>query len=277
VKDFRGRVAVVTGAASGIGLALCERFAAEGMRVVMADLPDAPLEAAAQKVRDAAATAQAGHTALGGDTVLVQPTDVARWSDVETLARLTRERFGGTHVVCNNAGVRTMGNLWDVTLEDWHWVVNVNLWGVIHGLKAFVPDMIARGEPGHIVNTASIVGLVGAADNGPYAASKSGVVGVSEALREELKLAGAPIGVTVLCPGRVPTNIRENSSRLRPSGTPVAARGSGRTDREVHPAEVAGMVVDAIRNDRFWLLTHPEFADKVEARTRELREAHRPR
>lgn len=273
MKDLRGRVAVVTGAASGIGFALCERFAAEGMKVVMADLPDAPLEAAARKVRESART-NAGKAVDAGD-VVVHATDVANWADVEALARVTRERFGGAHVVCNNAGVRTMGSIWDVTLDDWHWVMNVNLWGVIHGIKAFIPDMLARGEPGHIVNTASIVGLVGAADNGPYSASKSGVVGVSEALRDELKLAGAPIGVTVLCPGRVPTQIRENSSRRRPSGAPVPTRSSARNDREVQPAEVAAMVMEAIRDDRFWLLTHPEFGDKVEARTRELQESQR--
>lgn len=272
MKDLRGRVAVVTGAASGIGLALSERFAAEGMKVLMADLADAPLEASARKVRESSRTSRGD--AFDPSDVIVQATDVARWADVEALARVTRERFGGAHVVCNNAGVRTMGSIWDVTLEDWNWVMNVNLWGVIHGIKAFVPDMLAKGEPGHIVNTASIVGLVGAADNGPYSASKSGVVGVSEALREELKLAGAPIGVTVLCPGRVPTQIRENSSRRRPSGTPVATRSSGRNDRELQPSEVASMVLEAIRDERFWLLTHPEFADKVEARSRELRESN---
>ena len=243
------------------------------MRVVMADLADAPLESAAQKVR--AAVAPSANSAGNADSVHVQPTDVARWDDVERLARVTRERLGGAHVVCNNAGVRTMGSLWDVTLEDWQWVMNVNLWGVIHGIKAFVPHMLERGEPGHFVNTASTVGLVGAADNGPYSASKFGVVGVSEALREELIIAGAPIGVTVLCPGRVPTQIRENSSRRRPSGTPVASRTSARIDREVQPADVADMVLGAIRNDRFWLLTHPEFIDRVEARSHELREAHR--
>jgi NAD(P)-dependent dehydrogenase (short-subunit alcohol dehydrogenase family) len=266
LKEFRGRVAVVTGAASGIGFALCERFAAEGMHLVMADLPDSPLEPAAEKLR-------AAFSATGTE-VLTHATDVARWEDVAALAAATQARFGGAHIVCNNAGVRTMGSIWNVSLEDWHWVIGINLWGVIHGIKAFAPGMIARGEPGHFVNTASTVGLIGMPDNGPYAASKFGVVGVSESLREELRQAGAPIGVTVLCPNRVPTQIRQNSNRRRPSGEPVSTRQGSEASRAVQAPEVAAMVLDAIRNDRFWLLTHPEFAAELVSRAHSIVEAN---
>ena len=262
MKDFKGRVAVVTGAASGIGFALCERFAAEGMRVVMADLKDSPLQDSAAKLRTT------------GAEVLAQATDVGRWEDLQSLAAATKAKFGGAHVVCNNAGVRTMGPIWKVSMEDWHWVINVNLWGVIHGMKAFAPDMIARGEPGHFVNTASTAGLLAMADNGPYTASKFGVVGVSESLHEELRQAGAPIGVSVLCPGRVPTQLRQNSNRRRPSGEPVSTRQSSETARAVQPDEVAGMVFDAIQNNRFWVLTHPEFGKLVEKRFRGIVESN---
>jgi NAD(P)-dependent dehydrogenase (short-subunit alcohol dehydrogenase family) len=266
MREFRGRVAVVTGAAGGIGYALCERFAAEGMRVVMADLGDSPLEESAARLRAACAPA--------GAEVLAHPADVSRWDDMQALAAATKSRFGGAHVVCNNAGVRTMGSIWNVSLEDWHWVIGINLWGVIHGMKAFAPDMIARGEPGHFVNTASTAGLLAMADNGPYTASKFGVVGVSESLHAELRMAGAPIGVSVLCPGRVPTQLRQNSNRRRPSGEPVSTRQSSETARPVEPAQVAAMVFDAIRNDRFWVLTHPEFAALVERRCRGIVETN---
>jgi NAD(P)-dependent dehydrogenase (short-subunit alcohol dehydrogenase family) len=262
MKYFKGRVAVVTGAASGMGFALAQRFAAEGMHVVMADLKDSPLQESAAKVRAAAK----------GTDVLTLATDVGQWGEVQALAELTQSRLGGAHIVCNNAGVRTMGSIWDVSMEDWHWVMNVNLWGVIHGMKAFAPHMIKRGEPGHFVNTASTAGLMAMADNGPYTASKFGVVGVTEVLHEELRAAGAPIGVSVLCPGRVPTQIRQNSNRLRPSGEPVSSRQSAATARAVQPEEVAQMVLDAIRNDRFWVLTHPEFGALVEQRCRGILE-----
>ncbi len=262
MKEFRGRVAVVTGAASGIGLALCQRFAAEGMHVVMADLKDSALEESAAKVRSAVLGAQ----------ILTQPTDVRRWEDVQALAAATKAKFGGAHVVCNNAGVRTMGKIWNVSLEDWRWVIDIDLWGVIYGMKAFLPDMIARGEPGHIVNTASAAGLLAMSDNGPYTAAKFGVVGVSESLIMELREEGAPIGVSVLCPGRVPTNIRANSNKLRPSGEPVTSRPNNEGSRIVQTDEVAGMVFNAIRDDRFWVLTHPEMGVLVDKRARGILE-----
>ena len=262
MKEFKGRVAVVTGAASGIGLALCERFAAEGMHVVMADLKDSALEDSAAMVR----------SAVPGAQVMTHATDVRQWEDVAALAAATKAKFDGAHVVCNNAGVRTMGKIWNVSLEDWHWVIDINLWGVIHGMKAFLPDMIARGEPGHFVNTASAAGLLAMSDNGPYSASKFGVVGVSESLIMELREEGAPIGVSVLCPGRVPTNIRANSNMRRPSGEPVTSRPNNEGSRAVSPPEVAGMVCNAIRDDRFWILTHPELGALVEKRTRGILE-----
>lgn len=254
MRDLKGKVAVVTGAASGIGLAMCERFAAEGMKLVMADLGDSPLEETAARLRS------------GGTEVLAQPADVGKWDQMQALAAATKQRFGGAHVVCNNAGVRAMGTVWETSIEDWRWVVNTDLFGVVHGVKAFAPDMIARGEPGHFVNTSSIGGLLAmGSGNAPYTASKFAVVGLSEDLHHELKQAGAPIGVSVLCPGQIPSRLRENSSRLRPSGEPVASRSSG--PLTVSAEDVARLVVDAVRNDRFWILTHPkEYRPMIEQR-----------
>ena len=246
MKDVKGKVAVVTGAASGIGLAMCGRFAAQGMKLVMADLKDSPLEKEAARLQ-------------GSTEVLAHPTDVREWEQVLALAAATKQRFGGAHVVCNNAGVRSMDTIWDTPIEDWHWVINTDLFGVIHGIKAFVPDMIARGEPGHFVNTSSVSGLlVSTRGNAPYNAAKFGVVALSEVLHHELKQTGAPIGVSVLCPGVVLTNLRANSNRLRPSGAPVSSRATEPQMKPMQASAVADIVLDGILRDRFWLLTRPQ-------------------
>ncbi|HSM76404.1 MAG TPA: SDR family NAD(P)-dependent oxidoreductase, partial [Bryobacteraceae bacterium] len=196
MKEFRNRVAVVTGAASGIGRALAVRFAAEGMKVVLADVEEPALQAAAQELRDA------------GAAVLALRTDVSQEADVEALAVRTYEAFGGAHIVCNNAGVasRTVPS-WEQTSADWQWVLSVNLWGVIHGIRAFVPRMLSSGGEGHIVNTASLAGLTSSPGLAPYNASKHAVATISESLYFELLAVPSSIRVSVLCPGWVNARI----------------------------------------------------------------------
>ena len=257
MQELQGKVAVVTGAASGIGRGLADRFAAEGMRVVLADVEQPALEQAEREMRDA------------GAHVLAVRTDVSKAADVQALADRTMERFGKVHIVCNNAGVGGAAGAWDASLEDWQWVLGVNLWGVVHGVRTFVPLMIAGGEEGHIVNTASVAGLMPGAGGAGYTASKFAVVGYSEALYYELLATGnSRIGVSVLCPAAVATRIVD-SGRNRPAGpqeqpapgTPEAAMldmirqvlAAGQS-----PAEVAGKVLDAIVAGRFYILTHPE-------------------
>ena len=254
VKDLNGKVAVVTGAASGIGLALCERFAGEGMRVVMADVDADRLEAAAD--------------GIDGE-VLAVPTDVSTYASVEALERQAVDRFGSVHVLCNNAGVTLTGRTWKFSVEEWEWLLGVNLWGVIHGIKAFVPGMIERGERAHVVNTGSIAGLIAFPVISMYTASKFAVVGLSESLLHDLRAREAPIGVSVICPGAIDTALRENSSRLRPGaaqGVAVAADPEGAVRAE--PSVVVDGVVNAIRTGRFWILTHPAYAGLLEQRHR---------
>jgi NAD(P)-dependent dehydrogenase (short-subunit alcohol dehydrogenase family) len=254
MDELRGRVAVVTGAASGIGLALSERFAREGMRVVMSDVDPSRLDAASATIE--------------GEVTSVA-ADVSRLEDIERLAASTIERFGAVHVLCNNAGVTRPGRAWEFTHDQWEWVLGVNLWGVINGVNAFVPGMIERGEPCHVVNTASVSGLLAWPGLSLYAAGKYAVVGYSESLALDLRAAGAPIGVSVLCPGPTRTNFRTSSRALEP-----AAPGDPVPDVEVDvewqtAADVAGKVIDGIRGDRFWILTHPAYNEAIERRTRQ--------
>jgi NAD(P)-dependent dehydrogenase (short-subunit alcohol dehydrogenase family) len=249
---LRERVAVVTGAAGGIGYALCERFAAEGMHVVLADVSAAAVTTAAERL-----------AAESGAETLAVPTDVTRWEEVDELERRTLERFGAAHVLCNNAGVQMPGKAWEFTRAEWEWLLGVNLGGVVHGIASFLPGMIARGDPGHVVNTASIGGLLAHPRTAMYTASKYAVVGLSETLAHDLAAEGSPIGVSVLCPGGTVSMLRENSAALRPGGEdgrPVPLV----THRDRIPAvDVAAAVVDAIREDRFWILTHPVYNDLI--------------
>jgi NAD(P)-dependent dehydrogenase (short-subunit alcohol dehydrogenase family) len=254
MDELRDRVAVVTGAASGIGLALCERLAAEGMSVVMADVDPGRLEAAAER--------------LASGDVLAVPTDASRWDSVDALASRARERFGAVHVLCNNAGVTRPGPLWEAKLEEWDWLLAVNLSGVFYGVKAFVPAMIERGEPAHVVNTASIGGLLAYPELGAYAASKYGVVGLSESLLHDLRAAGAPVGVSVLCPGPVATEFRAHSRALHPDGPQGDVPGEYDDVVRISASDVAAQVVDAIRRDRFWVVTHPAYHEAIERRAR---------
>lgn len=257
MEELAGKVAVVTGAASGIGLALCEAFAAEGMRIVMADVDPAGLDAAAERLAEDS-----------GAEVLAVPTDVTSWDQMDALESRVVERYGAVHVLCNNAGVQLPGVAWEFTRTEWEWVLGVNLGGVVHGVRSFVPGMVARGEPAHVVNTASIGGLIAFPGLAPYTAAKFAVVGLSECLESDLRDRGAPIGVSVLCPGPTLSSLRENSAALRPEGeqcrtVPLV------TDLPRTPAgDVAAQVVDAIRENRFWVLTHPAYNETIRERTR---------
>src|SRR5215216_2897924 len=203
MRSFTGNVAVVTGAGSGIGQALAERFAAEGMKLVLADVEAEPLARVEREMR------------ANGAEVLAVRTDVSQAADVEALAERTLDAFGAVHVVCNNAGVALGKTSWDLTVADWEWVLGVNLWGVIHGIRTFVPIMLQQGTEGHVVNTASLAGLLSAPFMSVYDATKFAVVTISESLSLELALQGAQVKVSVLCPGFVNTNII-TSERNRP-------------------------------------------------------------
>jgi NAD(P)-dependent dehydrogenase (short-subunit alcohol dehydrogenase family) len=246
----RGQVAVVTGAASGIGLGIATAMAGRGLSVVLADVEDGALGAAAQAVE------------ARGVPALAVRTDVSDAAQVDELARRAQERFGRVDVVCNNAGVATHNKAtWEMDELDWQWVLGVNLWGVIHGIRSFVPGLVAQGH-GHVVNTASIVGLSYGPEIAPYTASKHAVVAISETMRGELATRAPAVGVTVLCPSYVPTRIgdaeRNRPSALTPDwGTAVHGRPRDRSGLEpVAPAAVGEMVADAVESGRFYLSTH---------------------
>jgi NAD(P)-dependent dehydrogenase (short-subunit alcohol dehydrogenase family) len=274
MRELRDKVAVVTGGASGIGRAMVDRFVADGMKVVVADVEPTALAATEREL------AGAGHA------VLAVPTDVSKPGDVETLAERTLARFGKVHVLCNNAGVSVGGPMWEHTLDDWRWVLGVNLWGVIYGVRTFVPIMLRQNEPAHVVNTASLAGLSSNPFLGVYNVTKHGVVTLSETLAQELALVGAPVKVSVLCPGFVQTKIAE-SNRNRP---PDLADGAARVrpdafEQMVRAAIAAGMpaadvgalVAAAIREERFYVLPHPELtATRVRARMTDILDGRTP-
>ncbi len=253
MHELEGRVAVVTGGASGIGLALARRFAAARMRVVLGDVEEPALKLAVDELVE------------GGADAIGVPTDVTDPEQVEELACVAEQRFGAINVACNNAGVAAGGLSWQTPLETWQWVIGVNLWGVIHGISAFVPRIIEQ-DAGHVVNTASVAGLVAAPFMGPYNASKHAVVAISETLHHELALMAPHVKVSVLCPAWVNTRIGE-SERNRPANLAVEQSGeasvmqsalSGFLANGLDPAAVAGRVHDAITTDRFWVLTHDD-------------------
>jgi NAD(P)-dependent dehydrogenase (short-subunit alcohol dehydrogenase family) len=252
-----GRVAVVTGGASGIGLALAERFASTGSSVVLADVQDDALQAAVERVE------------RHGVAVLPVRVDVSKEDEVAALAAATLDRFGGVHVVCNNAGVAARSDAWFGPLSAWEWVMGVNFWGVVHGCRAFLPHLVGGG---HIVNTASIAGLLpGFAPS--YDASKHAVVAISEDLHNMVTMAGLPIGVSVLCPGWVRTNILEADRNWPvnlgavPERDPVGAVTEPHVRRALgegaNPAFIADAVADAVTAGRFWVIPQQEFLDVV--------------
>jgi NAD(P)-dependent dehydrogenase (short-subunit alcohol dehydrogenase family) len=265
MKDLAGKVAVVTGAASGIGRALAERFAREKMSVVLADVDEKGLAVATDAI------AKTGARAIG------VRCDTSKAAEVDALAAEATSAFGAVHVVCNNAGVAVGAMMWERDIADWEWVLGVNLWGVIHGIRAFVPRMIAQGE-GHVVNTASIAGLMTAAGMGPYCATKHAVVAMSECLHHDLVLAaGGKVNVSVLCPGWVktaiassernrPAQLKTPPRELRPHEQMIADATRSAVEHGMPPEEVAGHVVSAIREERFYVITHPKMMGAVKKR-----------
>jgi NAD(P)-dependent dehydrogenase (short-subunit alcohol dehydrogenase family) len=267
VESFKDKVAVVTGGGSGIGRAMALALAREGARVVLADLDEAAMDGVARQAR--------GH---GVETLAVR-TDVTELAQVQALAERAWKAFGAVHVLCNNAGVAAWGGLEKATHRDWQWVLGVNLWGVIHGVEAFVPRMIERGEPAHIVNTASMAGLVASKGLGVYNTSKYAVVGLSETLAKDLK--PYRIGVSVLCPMGVETRIRQ-SERNRPAGLRNEHTAGGGEPveligRYLAPDTVADMVLAAIRSGELYVITHDEALEPLRRRAERLERAVRSR
>ena len=266
MDSLNGRVSVVTGGGSGIGRALAEAFAREGARVVVADLDEAGMADVVGPIR-----------ARGGEALAVR-TDVTDLASVQALAERAFGAFGRVHVLCNNAGVALWGGLETATHRDWLWVLGVNVWGVIHGLEAFLPRRIAQKEPGHIVNTASMAGLVATRGLGIYNTSKYAVVGLSETLAKDLKPYG--IGVSVLCPMGVSTKIRA-SERNRPShlknDQPSRAEPVELMGRYLAPDTVAEMVLGAILRNEVYVITHDEGLEPLRRRFERMEQAIRQR
>jgi NAD(P)-dependent dehydrogenase (short-subunit alcohol dehydrogenase family) len=276
MQEFKDRVAVVTGAASGIGFAMADRFAGEGMKVVMADIEPEALSIAEEDLRR-----------KGADVLAVQ-TDVTKPDQVEALADRAYEAFGATHVLCNNAGVEVIGATWEHTLDDWRWVMDVNLWGVIYGVHNWLPRMLEQGDEAHIVNTASMAGLTTAPYMAIYDVTKFGVVALSESLEKELRIADANVHVSVVCPGLIDTRIMESSRNRHAERSEKGNFGAnaqrfrkGLTDNLASgwpPSRVADQVFEAIRDDRFYVIPAQEgFADRIRERMENILALKNPR
>jgi NAD(P)-dependent dehydrogenase (short-subunit alcohol dehydrogenase family) len=276
LQEFTGRVAVVTGAASGIGRALAEAFAAERMKLVLADVEAEALARAAQALRSR------------GAEVLAVATDVSLADEVQRLAERTLEAFGAVHVVCNNAGVFTSGLCWETPIEDYAWLLGVNVWGVIHGIRSFVPILLEQGDEGHVVNTASMAAVTGMPFTAAYHMSKHAVLALSESLHHELRMRGARIGVTALCPELVATGIAE-SERNRPARHAASERAASPARelvekalregvaRGVAPAQIARRALSAIREGRFYALSEGDgWRAACETRCEDVRLARNP-
>jgi NAD(P)-dependent dehydrogenase (short-subunit alcohol dehydrogenase family) len=281
MKQFAGRVAVITGGASGLGRAMAARFAREGMKIVLADVNEGDLARTEAELR-----------ATGASVIGVR-CDVARAPDVEALAERTLAAFGAVHLVVNNAGVSPLGNVWENSVADWQWILGVNLWGVIHGVRVFTPLLLAHADaPGgeaHIVNTASVSGLICAPGMGLYNVTKHAVVALTETLHHDLARLGTRVKCSVLCPAYVPTGIAD-SERNRPAelADPQRARTAADLAREaglkkavergrVSADQVAQAVFEAVRDERFYILTHPKVLGAVQARMEDILRGANPR
>jgi NAD(P)-dependent dehydrogenase (short-subunit alcohol dehydrogenase family) len=258
--DVRDKVAVITGAASGIGLGMARAFAGAGARLVLADIESGPLDATVAEL-----------TAAGAEAVGVR-TDVSQLADIEALAEATMDTYGAVHVLCNNAGVGVSAPVGKTSLADWEWTLGIDLWGPIYGVKTFLPLIEAQGE-GHINSTASMAGLLATASLGAYNVAKHGVVALMASLERDLRVAKSPVRASVLCPGPINTNI-VRSERNRPAESAVEHIATEQGDRfwamltetlaqGMDPGEVGGLVLDAVRTGRFWVLTHPSMGELV--------------
>jgi NAD(P)-dependent dehydrogenase (short-subunit alcohol dehydrogenase family) len=281
MKDFKGKVAVVTGGAGGIGLGLAEKCAKEGMKVVLADIEAPALKEAEIKL-----------ISQGADVLAVR-TDVSILEEVETLARKTLDVFGGVHLLFNNAGVQVgvqrSKMLWEETFNDWQWVVGVNLWGVVHGVKVFLPIMLRQKAPGHIVNTSSVGGLMSGSEVGTYKVTKAAVIMLSETLHLQLRQRQQPIGVTAACPGGVRSRLNDaernrpaalkdppDTSRLTPEQKTLRKFFEDMNETAMPPSKFAEMVFAAIRTDQLFLLSHPEMNERIRQRCEDLLKQRNP-
>ncbi len=275
MKDFKDRVAVVTGGASGLGRAMALCFAGEGMKIVLADIQADALKKTEAEFEQA------------GIAVLAVPTDVSKGKDVEALADKAFKTFGGVHILCNNAGVAPGGTVWEQSEKDWEWTLGVNVWGVIHGIRVFVPRMLEQNVEGHVVNTASVAGLLSLPGMSVYCVSKHAVVTLTECLHHDLVEFGAKVRTSVLCPAYVPTAISD-SERNRPAllredkkkSTEDLKREaqmrhavqSGRISAE----QIAGIVLEAIRSEKFYILPHQKIKPAIETRMQDILQERAP-
>ncbi len=270
MDELEGKVAVVTGAASGIGQALCVELAREGMTIVAADVDPGGLDLTLLAVHEA------------GCRALAVRTDVSRPGDMDSLADQVEREFGGVDLLCLNAGVFRGGLLWESPIEDWDWVLSVNVYGIIHGIRAFVPRMLARGTKAHIEITSSMAGLVATGMSGVYTVSKFAAFALAEVLANDLLASGAPIGVSVLCPSAVATRIGEserNREGVRPdldSATAIETILRDFCGAGLHPAEVAPGIVAAIKRGDFVIPTRDTMADFVRTRSEALQRKELP-
>ena len=276
MKELKGKVAVVTGGAGGLGRAMAMHFAREGMHVALADIDQASLDVTAAELR-----------ALGVQAIGIR-TDVSKATEVDALAARVVTELGGVHVVCNNAGISPLGAAWENTLADWEWMLGVNLWGVIHGVRAFTPLLLAQDE-GHIVNTASVAGLINPPGSAMYNVTKHAVVALTETLFHDLAGRNSKVGCSVLCPAYVPTGIAD-SERSRPAAlaNPGATKSAEQQAREdmlkkavrsgrLSADDIGAAVLAAVKEERFYILTHPRIKGAIQARMEDILEGRSPR
>lgn len=276
MKTLQDKVAVVTGGASGLGRAMALHFAREGMRVAIADIEQAGIDRTVGELK-----------ALGANAIGVR-TDVSKAAEVDALAGRVLKDLGGVHVVCNNAGISPLGAVWENTLADWQWMLGVNLWGVIHGVRTFTPLLIAQDE-GHIVNTASVAGLINPPNSGMYNVTKHAVVALTETLHHDLGERKSKVRCSVLCPAYVPTGIAD-SERNRPPelSNPALEKSAEQLAKEamlkkavrsgrLSADDIGAAVLAAVRENRFYILTHPRIKGAIEARMQDILEGRQPR
>jgi NAD(P)-dependent dehydrogenase (short-subunit alcohol dehydrogenase family) len=274
MKELKGKIAAVTGAASGLGRSMALAFAGEGMDLALADVDEVNLSSVQEEVL------------AKGVRAITLKVDVSNAQQIEIFRDQTLTRLGGVHVVCNNAGVSPLGAVWENSAADWQWILGVNLWGVVHGVRAFAPHLIAQDE-GHIVNTASVSGLISPPGSGAYNVTKHAVIALSESLHHDLRERKSCVGVSVLCPAYVPTGIVD-SERSRPKELGASTKSEQTLAREamlrkavksgkVSADQVAQAVIAAIKEERFYILTHPKIKGAIQARMEDILNGRAPR